>query len=163
MIDDAALDSPRLASLMHRRSVLKGGIGLMAARFMGPGTAPAAGHGSSLGFAAIGGSTEDAVRVPPGYGARVLARWGDPVGDPEGHPGFRPDASNTAAEPALQFGMHHDGMAFFPLPAGSESSHRSGGTSGPSGTTRCWTSCPRKVSCAGSSPAPSARRSRASP
>ena len=33
-----------------------------------------------------------------------------------GSPPFRFDASNTAAEQALQAGMHHDGMQFYPLP-----------------------------------------------
>ena len=39
-----------------------------------------------------------------------------------GSPGFRFDASNTAADQALQAGMHHDGMHFYPLPYGSGSS-----------------------------------------
>jgi secreted PhoX family phosphatase len=32
-----------------------------------------------------------------------------------GAPAFKPDASNTWQEQALQAGMHHDGMEFFPL------------------------------------------------
>lgn len=67
------------------------------------------------GFAAIAASTEDTVRVPAGYEWAVLTRWGDPVGAAAGQPAFRADAGNTAAEQALQFGMHHDGMALFPL------------------------------------------------
>ena len=47
--------------------------------------------------------------------------WGDPIG---AGPAFKPDASNTAAEQALQAGMHHDGIHYFPLPHGSDSSTR---------------------------------------
>ena len=59
--------------------------------------------------------TEDRLVVPEGYVAQVLYRWGDPVGSPAGMPAFRMDASNSADEQALQAGMHHDGMVFFPL------------------------------------------------
>ena len=78
-----------------------------------PGTAPA------LTFTPIGPSADDALRVPPEYEATVLFRWGDPVGRGTGMPEFRFDASNSAADQALQAGMHHDGMHFFPLPSGS--------------------------------------------
>jgi secreted PhoX family phosphatase len=81
------------------------------------GTAPA------LTFTPIGPSDEDDLRVPPEYEATVLYRWGDPTGDAGGMPEFRFDASNSAADQALQAGMHHDGMHFFPLPYGSKSSH----------------------------------------
>lgn len=63
-------------------------------------------------------STADAVTVPEGYSAEVLYAWGDPISD---GPGFKADASNTAAEQEQQAGMHHDGMHFFPLPLGSQS------------------------------------------
>ncbi|MCL4745482.1 MAG: PhoX family phosphatase [Burkholderiaceae bacterium] len=81
-----------------------------------------AGAGPLLGFAGIAASGEDAVRVPRGYEARVLVAWGDPIGDVRGSPPFRWDASNSAAEQELQSGTHHDGMWFFPLPIGSNSS-----------------------------------------
>lgn len=77
---------------------------------------------SSLGFKAISLSTADTVRVPEGYSSNVLYRWGDPVGHVSGSPAFKPDASNTAADQALQAGMHHDGIHYFPLPYGSDSS-----------------------------------------
>jgi uncharacterized protein len=54
--------------------------------------------------------------VPRGYTATVLLRWGDGVGSPMGVPSFRMDASNSAAEQALQCGMHNDGMQFYSLP-----------------------------------------------
>ena len=55
--------------------------------------------------------------VPPGYTWQVVNAWGDPIRP--GAPTFRPDASQSAADQAQQAGMNHDGMAFFPLPAGS--------------------------------------------
>jgi uncharacterized protein len=96
-----------------RRDFLKAGLAgaLLAAL---PGCA-AQGTRPVLGFKPIGPSTEDVVRVPEGYEATVLFRWGDPVGSPLGSPEFRMDASNSAAEQALQAGMHHDGMHYFPL------------------------------------------------
>jgi secreted PhoX family phosphatase len=39
-------------------------------------------------------------------------------------PEFRTDAGNSAAEQALQAGMHHDGIHYFPLPYGSQNSTR---------------------------------------
>jgi uncharacterized protein len=68
--------------------------------------------GSLLGFAGIGVSTADTVMVPPGYTAKVLIAWGDPVSD---GPAFKHDASNTAAEQAQQWGMHNDGVVYFPM------------------------------------------------
>ncbi|HPL77769.1 MAG TPA: PhoX family phosphatase [Burkholderiaceae bacterium] len=68
-----------------------------------------------LGFTAVPGSLRDAVVVPPEYEFQVLYRWGDPTGIGSSLPAFRPDASNTAEDQALQAGMHHDGMHFFPL------------------------------------------------
>ncbi len=63
---------------------------------------------------------KDSVVVPEGYTAQVLYPWGEPI--KAGVAKFKPDASNTAAEQAMQSGMHHDGMHFFPLPKGSENS-----------------------------------------
>jgi hypothetical protein len=73
----------------------------------------------SLGFQSVPISTEDRLVVPPGYRAQVLYRWGDPVGAVAGQPAFRADAGNSAAEQALQAGMHHDAIELFPLPANS--------------------------------------------
>lgn len=75
----------------------------------------------ALGFKSIGTSTADAVRVPEGYSATVLLAWGDPIGHPSGSPAFRQDAGNSAEDQALQAGMHHDGIHYFPLPYGSGS------------------------------------------
>jgi len=94
-----------------------GGLASLLGACAAPGAAP-----STLGFASVPPSTDDAVRIAPGYSAQVLFRWGDPVGRPEGMPAFRMDASNTADEQALQAGMHHDGMQYFPLAAGAAGS-----------------------------------------
>ena len=65
-----------------------------------------------LGFTSIPPSTADTVVVPAGYTARVLISWGDPVSD---GPAFVADASNSAADQALQWGMHNDGVVYFPI------------------------------------------------
>ena len=86
-------------------------------------------HGRAAG--APGGDRVHRHPAVPGRRAEDRARVrGDravPLGRPGRHPGrmpaFRLDASNSAAEQALQAGMHHDGMHFFPLPYGSGSSH----------------------------------------
>jgi len=112
-----------LEARLSRRDWLRGAgalslfAGLSACATGARGTAPA------LTFTPIGPSAEDDLRVPPGYEATVLFRWGDPVGAAAGMPEFRLDASNSAADQALQAGMHHDGMHFFPLPGASGSAH----------------------------------------
>lgn len=77
---------------------------------------------SALGFKPVPFSAEDRVVVPEGYRADVLYAWGDPVGIKGNMPAFKHDASNSAADQAVQAGMHHDGMHFFPLPMGSRAS-----------------------------------------
>ncbi len=52
--------------------------------------------------------------MPPGYTYQVLAPWGTPL--LPGAVPFRENASDTAAEQALQVGFNHDGMHYFPLP-----------------------------------------------
>ena len=116
-------DNPRFVDVvLSRRALLKGGLAVGGLAALGgcatTGTRP------HLGFTSLPVSTDDALHVPPEYDAQVFYRWGEPVGAPDGMPAFKPDASNTAAEQALQAGMHHDGMHFFPLPRGSmESTH----------------------------------------
>ena len=65
-----------------------------------------------LGFTGIPASSQDAVVVPEGYTAEVLIAWGDPVSD---GPAFMQDASNSAADQARQWGMHNDGVVYFPI------------------------------------------------
>ena len=78
--------------------------------------ADVAGARSGLGFKSVPISSADTVVVPAGYTSRVFFAWGDPISD---GPSFKPDASNSAADQAVQAGMHHDGMHFFSLPPGS--------------------------------------------
>jgi secreted PhoX family phosphatase len=96
-----------------RRLALKSAVAAVAA-MMGP-VGYAGTSRPPLGFTAVPGSLRDAVVVPPEYEFQVLYRWGDPTGIGSSLPAFRPDASNTAEDQALQAGMHHDGMHFFPL------------------------------------------------
>ena len=102
-----------------RRTVLRNGTGLSLAALLAPLSGCAAtangGRGPSLGFKSVPPSAADKVVVPEGYSAQVLAPWGDPVGISGNMPAFKPDASNSAAEQAVQMGMHHDGMHFYPL------------------------------------------------
>jgi secreted PhoX family phosphatase len=98
-----------------RRLVLKSAAAAVAALLGEAGFASSLSHGPNLGFTAVPASLRDAVVVPPEYEYRVLYRWGDPTGIGSALPAFRPDASNTAEDQALQAGMHHDGMHFFPL------------------------------------------------
>jgi uncharacterized protein len=102
-----------------RRVLLQGGLGLSLGALFAPlagcATAGAAG-GATLGFKAVAANTVDRVTVPDGYTARVLAPWGEPVGIAGlPMPAFRFDAGNTAEEQALQMGMHHDGIHYYPL------------------------------------------------
>ena len=105
-----------------RRRVLKAGLAGMIASLpvAGCGTR-GAGHEPLIGFQAVPVSTADRVTVPSGYRAQVLYSWGDPVGAMAGQPAFRMDAGNSAEEQALQAGMHHDAIEYFPLPLGSTS------------------------------------------
>ena len=117
--DDAAQATPHGVDDPARRSVLRSGSGLSLAALLAPlgGCAATAsgGRGPSLGFKSVPVSTTDQVVVPDGYTAQVLAPWGEPIGITGNMPAFKPDASNTAAEQAVQMGMHHDGMQYFAL------------------------------------------------
>ncbi|MFY4727630.1 PhoX family protein [Nitrospira sp. BLG_2] len=65
-----------------------------------------------LGFESVPVSSVDEVVVPKGYTAEVLIAWGDPVSN---GPAFKQDASNTAEDQARQWGMHNDGIVYFPI------------------------------------------------
>ena len=73
-----------------------------------------------LRFQAMPPSVEDFVQVPTDYSFNVLAAWGEPVGIAGNMPAYRADASNTASEQAVQMGMHHDGLVFYPLNGSSD-------------------------------------------
>jgi secreted PhoX family phosphatase len=110
-----------IANRISRRSFLGGSIAAAAVASLGgigslmsavPVQARIGGGGTLLGFAGIPVSTLDEVVVPQGYTARVLISWGDPVSD---GPEFEQDASNSAADQAVQWGMHNDGIVYFPI------------------------------------------------
>ena len=105
-----------------RRTVLRASAGLslgaLASLWVplsGCASTAAGGRGPSLGFKSVPPATADRVTVPDGYSAQVLAPWGEPVGITGHMPAFKMDASNTAAEQAVQMGMHHDGMQYYAL------------------------------------------------
>jgi len=109
-----------------RRTVLRGSLGVAAAALYGPLVAGCAGTAGAtreapkaiepvIGFKGIPVDATDKLVVPEGYVASVIAPWGEPIGVPGQMPPWKPDGSNTAAEQAVQMGMHHDGMEYFPL------------------------------------------------
>lgn len=109
-------------SVPARRVVLRGGLGAATAAAFGsllPGCAAPSGvartGGSPIGFASVPIGQGDRLVVPPGYVAEAIAPWGEPVGLSGQMPVWRDDAGNTAAEQAVQMGMHHDGIQYYPL------------------------------------------------
>ena len=104
-----------LQAHLSRRRLLTSGLAAAGLGWLGP----AAWAGGPLGFTGVPVSTADTLVVPPGYLAEILYAWGDPISD---GPAFKPDASNSVDDQLRQAGMHHDGMHFFPLPAGQTGS-----------------------------------------
>ncbi|OUD15375.1 Tat pathway signal protein [Thioflexithrix psekupsensis] len=116
---------------LSRRQVLRGGLGAAAVTMFGGVVGCNSSDGDStttsttttpkslIGFQSVATNFEDAVHVPKGYTGKVLFAWGDPVSN---GPAFSFDAQNSAADQAQQAGMHHDGIHFFSLPYGSNSS-----------------------------------------
>jgi secreted PhoX family phosphatase len=124
-----------------RRVLLRGGLGAASAALYGPLVTPIAtplGRGLTAGAAAalaatagcattppnapikpsfdpVPVATADTLVVPKGYTAVPFAAWGEPIGVPGNLPPWREDASNSAADQAVQMGMHHDGIHYFPL------------------------------------------------
>jgi secreted PhoX family phosphatase len=126
--DEALEDSNRSANAdIHRvsdparRIVLQGSLGAALAAVYASlaGCAAPRVFGPKLGFKSIAASKADAIVVPEGYAAQVLAPWGEPVGLAAGMPAWRDDAGNSAAEQALQMGMHHDGIHYYPIDGSS--------------------------------------------
>lgn len=108
-----------------RRIVLRGGAAAAVAGLLAPllpgcaNPAGAARGGPLLGFTGVPAGFGDTIVVPDGYVAEAIAAWGEPVGVPGHMPAWKPDASNSAAEQAVQMGMHHDGIHFYPLEGSS--------------------------------------------
>lgn len=110
-----------LQARLSRRRWLQGGAALAASLGLPAGLSACAerplqpaGTGSSLlGFEAIPATAADAISVPPGYRTQTLLPWGTPL--LPGADDYHADASDSAAQQALQVGSHHDGMHFFPI------------------------------------------------
>jgi secreted PhoX family phosphatase len=100
-----------------KRAFLKSGVVVSLASVMAPlaGCAVLSGPQKKLGFKPIPVGMGDKLVVPEGYTAMPLAPWGEPVGIAGRMPAFKMDGSNTAEDQAVQMGMHHDGLEFFPL------------------------------------------------
>ncbi|TJZ73357.1 PhoX family protein [Chitiniphilus eburneus] len=121
--------------VVSRRNMLKGGLGLSAAMFLGGSLAACnSDSGSSatptptptpgvtptpmpttpkLGFTAVPAGSGNSIVVPQGYRYQVIAPWGSPLFG--NSPAWKGDSSETGADQALQVGDNHDGMHFFPL------------------------------------------------
>ena len=100
-----------------RRLLIKGSLGLASlSAFVPLAGCASLGSGPKLGFKPIPASSADKLLVPEGYSAQVLAPWGEPIGVAgAAMPPLKEDASSSAADQALQMGMHHDGMHYYPL------------------------------------------------
>ena len=125
-----------LEKRMARRSFLKGSLAAAVSGILGVGLTGCNSSDTAeplppvsvppapalLGFTAIAANRADAITVPAGYTAKPFLAWGTPITGT--YPNFLEDASNTAAEQAMQMGMNHDGMHFFPINvrSGGESS-----------------------------------------
>ncbi len=109
-----------LSTRLSRRGFISGSLTLTAAASLGgigallhsvPALADRGGK-PLLGFTSVPVSSADAVVVPEGYSAKVLVAWGDPISN---GPAFNQDASNTWQDQEQQWGMHNDGVVYFPI------------------------------------------------
>lgn len=94
-----------------RRTILQGGAAALGLLLLGP--KPSWADGPVLTFSPIGSTYDDLLHLPDGYAWKVIHAWGDPI-EPTG-PAYDPTAKGSAADQALQVGMHHDGMHLFPV------------------------------------------------
>ena len=114
MTTDAPLHR-RLPLDADRRVLLRGGLAGALAPLLA-GCAATSARAPTLGFASVPPSSTDGLVVAEGYTATPMLAWGEPVGIAGvPMPAWRDDAGNPASEQALQLGMHHDGMQYFPL------------------------------------------------
>ena len=103
-----------------RRLLVKGGVAAAVSALFAPWLGGCAAPGRteraiSPTFTPIPPDAGDRLVVPPGYQARPIAAWGEPVGVPGAMPPLREDVSSSAEDQALQMGMHHDGIHYYPL------------------------------------------------
>ncbi len=111
------------ATFASRRSVMFGGLAAaLGSTFLtsfaqADAAKPTETRGASklLGFDPIPAGVNDSVSVPKGYRIQVIAPWGEPIDGAVS--AFSTDGSGV--DQALQLGMHHDGMHFFPIDGSS--------------------------------------------
>ncbi len=104
-----------------RRELLKGGVAAATATVVGVPLLTARSNVEAqtftstpgIGFKPVPATDADTLVVPEGYRADVLIAWGDPISDNLKF--FRYDATNSAEDQEQQWGMHNDGMHFFPF------------------------------------------------
>jgi secreted PhoX family phosphatase len=77
----------------------------------GAASVPALAAGSRFAFDAVAASTDDDIKLPAGYSARVMLRWGDPIF--AGAPEFDHATRGTPDSQARAFGDNVDGMETF--------------------------------------------------
>ena len=100
-------------SALSRRDVLKsviafGGIAALGnTLFLSTATAAP----NRFAFDAISTSTDDTLKVPAGYNAKVVVRWGDPLWS--GAPEFDHASRGTGASQAKAMGDNNDGMEVY--------------------------------------------------
>ena len=109
-----------LAARMHRRQVLKGGVGAISMATLGTMGLSACGSSDAssaapptLGFDAVTKSLVDKVTVPSGYTATVIFAAGDSLDAAVGD--YKNDGTDDNF--AKRAGDHHDGMHYFGLSA----------------------------------------------
>ncbi len=123
MEDSNTSDNPSIHSISHpeRRAFLGAGAAatlgaLLPACAQTPtATASKASSTVNLSFKSIPVGIGDKIAVPEGYVAKALAAWGEPIGVAGNMPAFKMDGSNSAADQAVQIGMHHDGIHYYAL------------------------------------------------
>ncbi len=113
--DQEPTDLERLTGLTRRHFLGAGALG-GAALFLGGSLLArsvngAVGSGTLLGFDGIPAATADSISLPPGYQAKVLISWGQPL-HTDG-PAFDPSGNGSAAHQEAQFGDNNDGMSLF--------------------------------------------------
>lgn len=109
-----ALADPFRRRLLSAALLSATGGALALAGWPLPALAASSGRAGGLlhGFASLAVSSADEVRLAPGFAAKPLFAWGDPI---SAGPQARADASDSAAEQMQQAGMHHDGVHVFPF------------------------------------------------
>ena len=113
-------DMEQMVGLSRRRFIGAGAL-CGAAMFMGGSllarsalaAGVSAGNSTLIGFANIPAATSDSISLPPGYTARVLISWGQPL-HADG-PAFDPSGNGSAEQQEVQFGDNNDGMSLFPF------------------------------------------------